>query len=83
MRPRGITEGIEPMDDLDYLDSNDDQGGDLELQSPAADFTFGDDDLNAPAPPPEQAAPIAQRYPGRPLQDCETSPPTMWDSKPA
>jgi len=37
-----------------------DSGGDLELQPPAADFTFGDDDLSAPAPPPEQAAPIAQ-----------------------
>jgi CheY-like chemotaxis protein len=35
-------------------------GGDLEFQAPADGFTFGDDDLEAPASPLEQSAPVTQ-----------------------
>ena len=37
-----------------------DDGGDLEFQAPASAFTFGDDDLSAPASPLEQSAPVTQ-----------------------
>jgi CheY-like chemotaxis protein len=35
-----------------------DAGGDLEFQSPASDFTFGDDDLIVPASPSDQSVPV-------------------------
>jgi len=37
-----------------------DDGGDLDFQTPASGFTFGDDDLIAPASPLEQSAPVTQ-----------------------
>jgi CheY-like chemotaxis protein len=35
-----------------------DDGDDLDFQDPASDFTFGDDDLGAPAAPPEPSVPV-------------------------
>ena len=46
--PPNLTPAQNPLDD----------GGDLEFQSAASDFTFGDDGLGVPASTPERAVPV-------------------------
>jgi CheY-like chemotaxis protein len=46
--------------DLTPAQTSLDEGGDLEFQAPADGFTFGDDDLSAPASPLEPSAPVTQ-----------------------
>lgn len=51
-------EDQESAPDLTPAQNPIDDEGDLEFNSPASDFTFGDDDLGVPASPAEQSVPV-------------------------